>query len=62
MDTRARTSPWCKGRPCFTPEAWEPWSGGVIVPDTARRWKSAPARTPCGRYRRTTTSYEQSPL
>ena len=44
-DALARTSPWCKGRSCFTPRAWELWCG-VMVPDTACRWITATAPHP----------------
>ena len=27
-DAEVSTYPWCKGRLCFTPRAWGPWSGG----------------------------------
>ena len=31
-DGRARTSPWCRARRCFTPRTWEPWKGGSSCP------------------------------
>ena len=32
-DARARTSPWCRARRCFTPRTWQPWKGGQSCPN-----------------------------